>query len=572
MIRTKKNTLWIIMATLALLASPVVRAQEQAPPSQQAPEKKKKPAQGKTEPSKSKSEHEQHAPPAKAPAQTKPEPGKPAPPAPQKMEGMEMPAGHQQLAQPPQEPQKPPEKKPAPEMPAMPGMEHMQHMGRIPTVKPEFPRLGKSQENPPTPLIGLEELEQMALANNPTLRQAQAEIGTSKARQRQSGLYPNPRAGYTGEEIRGGSFGGGQQGFFVSQTFVTAGKLGLNRKIFGQEVRISEVEADEQRLRVQNAVRLAYYRVLASQEMLDTDKDLLRITEDTLKTIRQLRNIGQADDTEVLQAEVEVERHKVGVETQEHTLRQEWRSLAAIVGKPQLEMRTVSGYLDKDLPELDDEQVIQTLVTESPAVRIARSLVDRGHAVLARERREPIPDIEVRAGLQRNGELLEPSRRRVGLQGFAEVGVQIPLFNRNQGTVEAARFQVERAQQETQRVDLVLRERAATFLDMYHRSRITVERYRTQLLPRAQKAYELMVQKYGLMLASYPQVLLAQRTLFQLQTDYITALESLWMNAITLRGLLLTDGLEAPARPGEVDMPVREINVPMPPRMMSREE
>jgi len=43
------------------------------------------------------------------------------------------------------------------------------------------------------------------------------------------------------------------------------------------------------------------------------------------------------------------------------------------------------------------------------------------------------------------------------------------------------------------------------------------------------------------------------------------------MNVITLRGLLLTDGLEAPARPGEVDMPVREINVPMMPRMTSRE-
>lgn len=449
---------------------------------------------------------------------------------------------------------------------------HAQHtMGRIPTVKPEFPRLGKSQENPASPLIGLEELEQTALANNPTLRQAEAEIGTSKARQRQSGLYPNPRVGYTGEEIRGGSFGGGQHGFFVSQRFVTAGKLGLNRKIFGQEVRISEIEAEEQRLRVLNGVRLAYYRVLATQEMLETEKDLLRITEDTLKIAQQLRNIGQADDTEVLQAEVEVEQHKIAVETREHTLRQEWRSLAAIVGKPGLEMRTVSGYLDRGIPQLNDEEVIQSLVSQSPAVRIAESLVDRSQAVLARERREPIPDIEVRAGLQRNGELLESSTRRVGLQGFAEVGVEIPIFNRNQGTVEAARLQAERAQQETQRVQLVLRERATIFLNEYHRSRIMVERYRTQLLPRAQKVYALMVQKHGLMLASYPQVLLAQRTLFQLQTEYIAALEDLWMNVITLRGLLLTDGLEAPARPSEVDLPIREINVPMAPRMRSRE-
>ncbi len=55
---------------------------------------------------------------------------------------------------------------------------------------------------------------------------------------------------------------------------------------------------------------------------------------------------------------------------------------------------------------------------------------------------------------------------------------------------------------------------------------------------------------------------ISQRTLFQLQTDYIAALETLWGNSIALRGFLLTDGLEAPSRPGGMDQPVRELNVP----------
>jgi len=214
---------------------------------------------------------------------------------------------------------------------------------------------------------------------------------------------------------------------------------------------------------------------------------------------------------------------------------------------------------------------VDTLPRDSPPVGVAQASVDRGRAMLARARREPIPDLQVRAGLQRNGELLEPVRRAVGLQGFAEVGVQIPIFNRNQGNVQAARSNIERAGQERKRVELVLRERSAAVLQMYRNSQIMVERYRNQLLPRAQKAYELIVQKYGLMTASYPQVLTAQRTLFQLQTDYISALEGLWMNAITLRGLLLTDGLEPPARPSEIDLPVREINVPMSPRAAGME-
>ena len=75
---------------------------------------------------------------------------------------------------------------------------------------------------------------------------------------------------------------------------------------------------------------------------------------------------------------------------------------------------------------------------------------------------------------------------------------------------------------------------------------------------------------FGLMLASYPQVLEARARLFELQAEYITALETQWASSIALSGLLLTDGLEAPARPGDVDMPVRDINVPAQMRSMER--
>jgi len=68
------------------------------------------------------------------------------------------------------------------------------------------------------------------------------------------------------------------------------------------------------------------------------------------------------------------------------------------------------------------------------------------------------------------------------------------------------------------------------------------------------------------MLASYPRVLQAQRKLFLLHTEYIAALENIWTTGIALQGFLLTDGLEAPARPGEIDRPIRETNVPMPER------
>src|SRR5437899_4951923 len=93
--------------------------------------------------------------------------------------------------------------------------------------------------------ITLEELQQMALLNNPTFAQSAANIQAAEGRKKQSGLYPNPTVGYQGEQIRGGSFHGGEEGFFVQQDIVLRGKLGLNRKILDQELRQAGNAAEE---------------------------------------------------------------------------------------------------------------------------------------------------------------------------------------------------------------------------------------------------------------------------------------------------------------------------------------
>jgi cobalt-zinc-cadmium efflux system outer membrane protein len=420
------------------------------------------------------------------------------------------------------------------------------------------------QEQASTPTgLTLGELERMALSNNPTLAQAAAEIRAATGRKLQSGLYPNPTVGYQGEQIRGGSQGGGEQGFFVSQDIVLGGKLGLNRRVLEQETKQAEAEAEEQRLRVFNGVRMFYYQALAAQEMVDLRHKLSKLAEDAVQTSHQLGNVGQADQPDVLQAEVEGEQAELAVVAAEQNQVRAWRALAATVGKPQMPLTHLAGSLE-DLPEDSPDQWLQAILQESPAVKIAALGVVKAEALLARAKREPIPDLQLRGGLQQNRELDATTNRPIGLQGFTEVGVQIPIFNRNQGNVQASRAGVERAQREVQRVQLVLRERAATLLQNYVTSRSTVERYRNRMIPRARKAYELYLKSYGGMAAAYPQVLISQRTLFQLQTDYIAALENLWGNSIALKGFLLTDGLEAPSRAGEMDQPVRELNVPSP--------
>jgi cobalt-zinc-cadmium efflux system outer membrane protein len=178
----------------------------------------------------------------------------------------------------------------------------------------------------------------------------------------------------------------------------------------------------------------------------------------------------------------------------------------------------------------------------------------------------------IRGGLEYNNETLGSVPWAKGWEGIAELAVQIPLFNRNQGNTAAARADIDRAGLEKTRIALTLRERAASAVDQYANARLMAVEYRDEMLPRAKRAYSLMVNKYGQMLASYPRVLDTQRKLYELQIEYISALESVWTNGIALQGFLLTDGLEAPARPGEIDRPIRETNVPMPERTMSPRE
>ena len=160
-----------------------------------------------------------------------------------------------------------------------------------------------------------------------------------------------------------------------------------------------------------------------------------------------------------------------------------------------------------------------------------------------------IPDLLISGGVRYNRELLDMAngsslRRPVGLEGFFDIGVQIPIFNRNQGNVAAARAGVNRAKLEVDRTKLALRSRLAEVYREDQTALTRADRYRQDILPKAQKAYELYLNNFRQMAAAYPQALIAQRNLFQLQDAYVDALTSVWQRSVDIQGLLLTGGLE----------------------------
>jgi outer membrane protein, heavy metal efflux system len=359
---------------------------------------------------------------------------------------------------------------------------------------------------------------------------------------------PNPTVGYYGDEIRGGFVGGGKQGGFVSQTIVLGGKLGAARRV--AELHASQVETSgqAQRLRILNNVRSAFYQVLAGQRLVEVRQNLSKLAGEAVQTSLQLANVGQADRPDILQAQVEQQQALVAAKVAEQNLEASWRILAAVVGKPDLGMVRLDGDLEA-VPDLHYEEWLATTLRESPTVRLAQQDVDRAEASLTQARKAPIPDLLVTGILVQNYEPLETTRKPTGVQGGAQIGVQLPVFNRNQGGIAAAKGEVESARQELARIKLQLeRDLAGLFRD-YTTSRVVVQQYKTEMLPRAEQAYSLYRANYQKMAGAYPQVLISQRTLFQLEADYVQALENAWQNVLVIRGFGLMDGLSAPINP-----------------------
>ena len=394
----------------------------------------------------------------------------------------------------------------------------------------------------------LEDLERMALANNPTVAQVQANLRVASGVARQAGLYPNPTVGYYGDEIRGGYSGGGKQGGFVSQTIVLGGKLRAARRV--AELHASQVETSGQvqRLRILNNVRTSFYQVLAAQRLVEVRQNLVKLAGDATQTSLQLRNIGQADRPDILQAEVEQQQANVSLRVAQQNLQATWRMLVAIVGKPDLALTRLDGDLDA-IPDLNYEEWVANTLRESPEVKLAQQAVERAEASLVQARKAPIPDLQVTGILAQNYEPLESTRKPTGLQGGAQIGVQLPIFNRNQGNVTAAKGEIESARQDLSRVKLQLQRDLASMFRDYESARLLVQQYKAEMLPRAEQAYRLYQTSYQRMAGAYPQVLISQRTLFQLEAEYVQALENAWQSSVAIRGFGLMDGLSEPINP-----------------------
>ena len=391
----------------------------------------------------------------------------------------------------------------------------------------------------------LADFEKLAIERNPLVGEARAAVTAASGRAKQSGLYPNPVVSAVGEHISSGPIiRGGEYGGSVQQRIVTAGKLGLNRKAAEQEVAVSEEGAKADRQRVLNAVRSLYYQALADQFRVDVRTNLSRLAQEAVRISGELMNVGLADQPDRLVAEVEADRIALELSDAKEHQQKVWRQLAATLNVPTLQPVHLDDDLEK-IPRIDYDQTLARVLSESPEVHAASIEVTRAGLLLDRAKREKIPDLMLAGGVRYNRELLEASApnilRAVGSEGFFEVGMELPLFNRNQGNVAAARADAERAKLQVERTKLSLGSRLAEVYAEYKTAIDRVDRYKQEMLPRAERAYQMYFENFRQLAGAYSPALAAQRSLFQLQDSYADALTAAWERSVEMQGLLLRE-------------------------------
>ncbi len=400
------------------------------------------------------------------------------------------------------------------------------------------------------PPITIEAFLDMAERMNPTLAQAQRNVDRSEGQAQQASLPPDPIFGYSGDHIRGGAYHGGEEGAFFYQEFALGHKLALRRDIYRAEGRSNEFAVEVQRARVHNDVGRAFFDALAAQESVVVQDRLLAVALDAETNAHELERIGQADASDVLNAEIAAEQAKVEFEAAQRLFLASFAQLATFAGQTALAVHPLSGNLVEP-PRLDAEGMVVTDMQESPAVKQAHANVSLAEARVRSAQREKVPNFNLKAGEWYSGEDLGATNVKAGPMSFVEASVQLPLWNRNQGNVEASKVELERANRDVTRTQLLTRNRAEPYAQQYGTARSTAERYRTEMLPRARRAYQLEVTKYQQMAQTYPHVLAAQRMLFTLQLSYIQALDEEWRAAMALENYALMGGLDEPMSVGQ---------------------
>ena len=379
--------------------------------------------------------------------------------------------------------------------------------------------------------ISLAELQRMAMENSPLIRRAQADAEASMGAVVQAGLHPNPTVGYQADQWHF-HLDNGQQGAFINQIIKFPGKLTLAQRVAGFDYLNNLVAVRRAQVDVIQRVRTAYFSALVAQKGVEVNRALSDLGDEVYQLqLKQLR-AGEAAGYEPLQLYAQAMQARNAMAQSEATLRAARRQLAASIGIPDLPLMPLLGQVDAEAPVVDPIQARSTMLTGHTDLLSARNTLRQAEVNLILQQRTPYPDLQANASVQYDNTV---QNMQIGLQ----IGMALPLFDRNPGAIRQAQWQISRATEDLFAKQNDLMSQLADALSRYEANRVAVENYRKKIIPSLTQAYRAMVRRYQAEpdKVGFNDIVVAQQNLSQAMQSYLTALDAQWRALADLASL-----------------------------------
>lgn len=351
--------------------------------------------------------------------------------------------------------------------------------------------------------ISFTDAREMILRHNAAVKAAETEILAAEQGVRQAGAIPNPALSVGAER-----FESPEMEAAVEQTIELGGKRKLRKKAARAEVELARNARSLSRLELEGEIVRRFARLAAASARLTLLDSIIATVEATRTQIERRVAAGASRPTDLLRAEIELDRHGFERAELQRRLHHARTDFAALGDPKDSTLLRVSGSLNES-PALPPLPRLRTALASSPRIvetdlEIAR--LDVEHTRLDAER---VPDLDVAAGVKYSTE--DGSSAPVfGLS------MGVPLFNRS----DAARKQVLHQQQALRHRRVNRLQRMETQLLGLHTRVAEIHRQsealRNGTIPKAEKAYGMIREYYAAGSVDFTELMQSQSDMLQL--------------------------------------------------------
>ena len=399
--------------------------------------------------------------------------------------------------------------------------------------------------------LSLRDALAVALLGNPELAAWGFGVRAAGARTLQAGLWPNPALGVELENFAGS---GGVSGtdslettLVLSQAFPLGGDVERRRRLAALRGELAGWDYEAARITLMTEVTQRFVEALAAQRQVSLAEQSLALARQVFDSIRRRIEAGDAPDIERSRAAVPVATAAIELKRAEHALEAARARLALMWGASSPRFTRVVGDLDQVRPAPPAAALV-ALVNQNPQVARWAVEITARQAQVKLAQAQAVPDLTASLGYRRLNESDDSAL-------VAGISIPLPLFDRGQGDILAARIDVASARRERRAAELRVEAALAAVYGRLRSAHAEAIALRDDALPPAGEAYEAIRGAFEQGNLGFLDVLDAERTLIDLRRQHLAALAAYHSAAAEVEGLigqpLAEVGRQEPSQPLE---------------------